>query len=163
MKAYLELLRDVVDNEEKSYRTTGFVFRYTAIAGKIFPSARFEENITSKWGFFSPLDVMEGLRKSFKRSAWTIRCALILKDLSLLLSSKVAFLLFLKIRNSPSLFSSLRNKLIPTNDGKTDSVAYESKIFFSFLYPNYRNHFYGESKNFVGSRREEFEAGYFRA
>lgn len=54
-----------------------------------------------------------------------------------------------RIRCSPNLFGCIRNKLMPKNDGKTDSVVYESNYFFNFLYPNCRNHFYGEPKNLI--------------
>jgi hypothetical protein len=54
----------------------------------------------------------------------------------------------LQVRYSPNLFGCMRYKLMPQNDGKSDSIVWESVLQFSFLHNQLRS-FYGKSKNFI--------------
>lgn len=162
MKAFIELFRDAFYRKRKSYRTKGFVFRHPAIAGRIFSSICVTQKKTIKSELFLTLDSAMSLKKS-TYSPRTIRYLIILKELSVLLSTAASFLQSLKIRKSPNIFSCIRNKLMPKNDGKSDLIAREDDWFLNFPYVNYWDHFYGKSKNIVRIGREKFKSSDFRA
>lgn len=149
MRGFITFFRNILGYRRKTYRTTGFVFRHSVIAGRMFCSLRISKKKVVAHDLFWSLDTMKELKKSYKYSMRIICYLIILKELSLLLSTAANFLRFLRIRSAPNIFSCIRNKLMPKNDGKTDSVVYESNYFFNFLYSNCRNHFYGESKNLI--------------
>jgi hypothetical protein len=156
--AFIELFRDIFHRKQKSYRTTGFVFRHPVIVGRMFSSVRVSQRKAIEGELFFSLDTILAL-KTAKYARRPIHYLIILKEISTLLSTAANFLRFLKVRKSPNVFSCIRNKLMPKNDGKNDPAVYEGNCY-NFRYLNCRNHFYGESKNFIGIRREKFEAGY---